>query len=92
MSDNKEKKSAGCLVEFLFYLIALFVGLISIGLVVMGALSAKGPIAFLGIGLSVVFAIVVFCVPYLRRNSYIKWLAWLALGDAIWWAFMIVAG
>lgn len=92
MSEIKEKKSAGCLSEIFFYLLAVIVGLVSIGLVVLGALSGKGGIAFLGIGLSVVFALVVFCVPYLRRNSYIKWLAWMALGDAAWWAYMIIKG
>ena len=91
MSEKKEKK-AGCLTEFIFYLLAVVVGLVSIALVIMGAISGKAGIEILGIGLSVVFALLVFIIPYLRRNGYIRWLAWLALGDAAWWAYTMFAG
>ena len=92
MSEQKEKKAAGCLSEFIFYLLAVAVGLISIALVVFGAISGNQGLEVLGIGLSVVFALLVFIIPYFRRNGYIRWLAWLALGDAAWWTYTMFAG
>lgn len=92
MSETKRKKSAGCLTEFIFYLLAVAVGVISIALVVFGAISGKRGLEFLGIGLSVIFALLVFLIPYYRRNSYIKWLAFAALGDAAWWTYTMIAG
>lgn len=92
MSEQKEKKAAGSLSEFIFYLLAVAVGLISIALVVFGAISGNQGLEVLGIGLSVVFALLVFIIPYFRRNGYIRWLAWLALGDAAWWTYTMFAG
>lgn len=92
MSEKKEKKAAGCLSEFIFFLLAVVVGLISIALVVFGAFSGKQGLEVLGIGLSVIFALLVFIIPYFRRNGYIRWLAWLALGDAAWWTYTMIAG
>ncbi len=92
MSEQKGKKAAGCLSEFIFYLLAVAVGLISIALVVFGAISGNQGLEVLGIGLSVVFALLVFIIPYFRRNGYIRWLAWLALGDAAWWTYTMFAG
>jgi len=91
MSEKKEKKAAGCLSEFIFYLLAVVVLLISISLVIFGAMSGNQGLELLGIGLSVVFALLVFIIPYFRRNGYIRWLAWAALGDAAWWAYTIFA-
>ena len=92
MSEKKEKKTAGCLSEFIFFLLAVAVGLISIALVVFGAISGNQGLEVLGIGLSVIFALLVFIIPYFRRNGYIRWLAWLALGDAAWWTYTMFAG
>ena len=91
MSEKKEKK-AGCLTEFIFYLLAVVIGLASFALVLGGAFTENSGLTLLGIGLSVVFALLVFIIPYLRRNGYIRWLAWLALGDAAWWAYTMFAG
>lgn len=92
MSEKKEKKAVGCLSEFIFFLLAVAVGLISIALVVYGAISGNRGLEILGIGLSAVFALLVFIIPYFRRNGYIRWLAWLALGDAAWWTYTMFAG
>ena len=92
MSEKKEKKAAGCLSEFIFFLLAVAVGLISIALVVFGAISGNQGLEVLGIGLSVIFALLVFIIPYFRRNGSIRWLAWLALGDAAWWTYTMFAG
>ena len=87
MSEKKEKKAAGCLSEFIFFLLAVV-----IALVVYGAISGNQGLEILGIGLSAVFALLVFIIPYFRRNGYIRWLAWLALGDAAWWTYTMFAG
>ena len=87
-----EKKKAGCFAEIIFFLLAVVVGLISIALVVYGAISGETGIEVLGIALSVIFALLVFIIPYFRRNGYIRWLAWLALGDAAWWTYTMLAG
>ena len=92
MSEPKEKKAAGCLSEFIFYLLAFVVFLISVALVVFGALSENQGIELLGIGLSVIYALLVFIIPYFRRNVYIRWLALMALGDAAWWAYLMFTG
>ena len=92
MSEKKEKKAAGCFFSFIFYLLAVVVGLISIGLAVVGAISGSPEIELVGIGLSVAFALFIFIIPYFRRNGYIRWLAWAALGDAAWWAYTMFAG
>lgn len=91
MSEKKEKKAAGCLSEMVFYLLAVAVCLVSIALVVYGAMSGNQGVELLGIGLSVVFALLVFIIPYFRRNGYIRWLAWAALADAAWWAYTMFA-
>lgn len=94
MKEQKtnEKGKAGSFFEFIFYLLAVVVALASFALVLGGALSGKGPLAIFGIVLSVVFALLVFIIPFFRRNAYIRWLALAALGDAAWWAYTMIAG
>ena len=94
MKEQTEKKKgkAGCFFEFIFYLLAIVVGLVSIALVLGGVFIGTVGLEFLGIGLSVIFALLVFIIPYFRRNGYIRWLAWAALGDAAWWTYTIFAG
>ena len=94
MEEQKtnEKGKAGCFTEIIFYLLAVVVGLASFALVLGGVFSGNDGPAILGIALSVVFALLVFLIPFLRRNSYIRWLAFAALGDAAWWAYTMFAG
>ena len=92
MAEKKDKKAAGCLSEIFFYLLAVVVALVSLGLVLFGAFTGQTGPAVLGIVLSVIFAILVFLIPYYRRNVYIRWLAWLALGDAAWWTYVMFIG
>ena len=92
MKEQKEKRKAGCFFEFIFFLLAFVVGLASVALVLGGVFTGNNGLALFGIGLSVVFALLVFIIPYFRRNGYIKWLAWAALGDAAWWTYTIFAG
>ena len=92
MKEQKEKGKAGCFFEFIFYLLAVVIGLASFALVLGGAFTENSGLTLLGIGLSVVFALLVFIIPYFRRNAYIRWLAFAALGDAAWWAYTMFAG
>lgn len=92
MAEKKEKKAAGCLSEFIFYLLAVIVGLASIALVVYGAISGSKGLEILGIVLSILFALLIFMIPYFRRNGYIRWLAWISLGDAAWWIYTMITG
>ena len=94
MKEQTEKKKgkAGCFFEFIFYLLAIVVGLVSIALVLGGVYIGNVGLEFLGIGLSVIFALLVFIIPFFRRNAYIRWLALATLGDAAWWAYTMFAG
>lgn len=92
MKEQKEKRKAGCFFEFIFFLLAFVVGLASVALVLGGVFTGNNGLALFGIGLSVVFALLVFIIPFFRRNAYIRWLAWAALGDAAWWAYTMFAG
>ena len=92
MKEQKEKRKAGCFFEFIFFLLAFVVGLASVALVLGGVFTGNNGLALFGIGLSVVFALLVFIIPFFRRNAYIKWLAWAALGDAAGWAYTMFAG
>ena len=48
------------------------------------------PVALgLGIALSLVYAIIIFIIPYLRKIGSVKWFAYIAIGDAIWWAYLL---
>lgn len=89
---EKEKGKAGCFFEFIFYLLAVVVALASFALVLGGVFTGNDGPALIGIGLSVVFALLVFIIPFFRRNAYIRWLAFAALGDAAWWAYTMFAG
>ena len=60
MSEKKEKKAAGCLSEFIFFLLAVVVGLISIALVVYGAISGNQGLEILGIGFLISVAMDIF--------------------------------
>ena len=43
----------------------------------------------LGIGACVVFALVTFLVPYLRKKgSSTRWCGIVAIGDALWWTYL----
>ena len=94
MKEQKthEKGKAGSFFEFIFYLLAVVVALASFALVLGGVFTGNEGPALIGIGLSVVFALLVFIIPFFRRNAYIRWLAFAALGDAAWWAYTMFAG
>ena len=92
MKEQKEKRKAGWIFEFIFYLLAIVVALASFALVLGGVFTGNEGPALFGIGLSVVFALLVFIIPFFRRNAYIRWLAFAALVDAAWWAYTLLAG
>lgn len=83
-------------VGLIMFLIIIAINLLVIGIAVFEfiELDMDTPIALtVGIVLSVIYAIVVFAIPYLRsmKNSC-RWWAWLAIGDAIWWGYLLISG
>jgi hypothetical protein len=47
----------------------------------------------LAIALCFIIFIVTFIVPYLRKKgSFTRWCGIVALGDAIWWIYIMIAG
>ena len=74
MKEQKEKGKgkAGCFFEFFFYLLAVVVALASFALVLGGVFTGNEGPALIGIGLSVAFALLVFIIPFFRRNAYIR--------------------
>jgi len=98
--DSTGKKIGKGIAKF-FVALLMFIILIGITLFVVGVAIAEfinsdmdTPVALtLGIILSVIYAIVVFAVPYLRKmKNSCRWFAILALGDAAWWAYLLITG
>ena len=95
-NDSLGTKAAKGLGKF-FVGLLMFIILVAITLFVLGAAvfefiesDMDTPVALgLGIGLSVVYAIIVFVIPYLRKIGTVKWFAICALGDAAWWAYLL---
>jgi len=96
-NESLGKKSANGVTNFfvglLMFLILIAITLFVLGVAVleflnfnMGTPTALG----LGIGLSVIYAVIVFAIPYLRKMSTVKWFAICALGDAAWWAYLLL--
>lgn len=95
-NDSLGKKAAKGLGKF-FVGLLMFIILVAITLFVMGVAvfefldsDMDTPVALTtGIVLSVIYAIVVFVIPYLRKMGTVKWFAICALGDAAWWAYLL---
>ena len=68
MKEQKEKGKgkAGCFFEFIFYLLAVVVALASFALVLGGVFTGNEGPALIGIGLSVVFALLVFILSLIH--------------------------
>ncbi len=54
--------------------------------------SEKAPVLYaLGIGLCLVFALITFLIPYLRKKrSITRRCGIIAIGDALWWAYLMI--
>ena len=76
MSDNEQKEN--WLVRFLVTIVRL---VISIGIDIF-AIFSKGYV--IGAVAELIFFIVTFSVPYLRKKTYTRWWGWLALMQAAW--------
>ena len=95
-NESLEKKAAKGVGKF-FVGLLMFIILLAITIFVMGAAvfeffhsNIDTPVALgLGIALSLVYAIIVFVIPYLRKMGTVKWFAICALGDAAWWAYLL---
>lgn len=76
------------IVGLICYLVAIAINLL-VFLVTFGTLDVDFAM-LLGAGVSIVFALIIFIVPFLRKMKSVKWLAWVALGDAAWWIYNII--
>lgn len=104
-TENTKKDSSGktigkgalkFLVGLIMFLILLAINLLVLGIAVFEFIESDmdTPIALtIGIVLSLVYAIVVYAIPYLRSmKNTCRWWAWLAIGDAIWWGYLLITG
>ena len=101
--DNEKGKKIGkriasgagkFFVGLMMFLILIAINLLVIGIAVFEffEFNIDTPVALtIGIVLSLIYAAVVFIIPYLRsmKNSC-RWWAWCAIGDAIWWAYLLI--
>lgn len=54
--------------------------------------SGNSNLGYLGIALPLLFFIVTFCVPYLRKKgTTTRWCGLVLLGDAIWWIYLLIS-
>lgn len=96
-NDTIAQKASKGIIKFLVALL-MFIILVAISLFVMGVAvfefldsNIDTPVALtLGVILSVLYAIVVYIIPYLRKISSVRWFAFCALGDAAWWIYLLV--
>jgi hypothetical protein len=95
--ESLGKKAASGFAKFLVALV-MFIILVAITVFVLGVAvfefinsNIATPKALItGIVLSVIYAVIVFVVPYLRKIDSVKWFAFCALGDAAWWAYLLI--
>lgn len=95
--EEKTKKEASGFSKVITILI-MFILLAAITIFVFGVavlevlnLNIETPIALVsGIILSVVYAIIVYAIPYLKGIGLVKWFAICALFDAAWWIYLLV--
>ncbi|HAB89935.1 MAG TPA: hypothetical protein DCF84_05305 [Bacteroidetes bacterium] len=99
MSDSIGKKAAKGLGNFalgiVMFLVLVLIMFMVMGLAVLDFLSwdlnATTALLF-GIVASLAYAAAVFFVPVLRKNSAIRWFGICAVGDALWWAYLLMGG
>jgi len=93
-ADSNTNSSAKGIKKFIVGLICYLVAIAINALVVLVTIGTWDDIIALiiGIATSVVFALLIFIIPFLRKMKSVRWLAWLALGDAAWWIYLLVSG
>jgi len=104
MSSKKEESTGKAIakgtgkffVALLMLIILLAINLFVIGIAVVEFIEfdMDTPMALtVGIVLSLIYAAVIFIIPYLRHmKNTCRWWAWLAIGDAIWWGYLLISG
>lgn len=104
MENNSKNESVGkkigkglgrFFVGLLMLIILLAINLLVIGIAIFEFISIDmdTPIALIvGIVLSLIYAAVVYLIPYLRSmKNTCRWWAWCAIGDAIWWGYLLIS-
>ena len=100
--SKEEKTSFGAkvlrfFVSLIWVLLAVTISLVGAAAMVGGALAnifnIEGSKEFytFGIGISIIFALITFLIPYLRKKgSTTRWCGILAICDALWWAYLMI--
>jgi len=96
-NESLGKKAGNSITKF-FVSLLMFIILIAITVFVMGVavlefinFDMDTPMALgLGVGLSLIYAVIIYAIPYLRNMSSVKWFAICALGGALWWAYLLL--
>lgn len=100
MTENSITKSTAKGIGRFISGLIMFLILVGITFVVLGVavfefihldMEAKGALT-IGIVLSIIYALLVFIIPYFRKSPTVRWFAYCALGDAIWWIYLLISG
>lgn len=87
---KKENKFVRFLVSLIWGVIAFVVSLGAFLCMFGEGMSDKKELGYLAIGASALVWLLTFLIPYLRRKgTFTRWCGVLALGDAIWWAYIL---
>lgn len=100
--SNSNKITAGSVAKgagsgLLKFIVGLICYLVAIAINVMVVLVALGTFdgdtaLIIGIVASIIFALLIYIVPYLRNMKGVRWLAWLAVCDAAYWIYTLITG
>lgn len=100
---NEKTTFGGAVLRFfvstIWFIVALTASLAAVVAMAVGDVmtllgSSEGKIvcAF-AIGLCFVFFLLTFIIPYLRKKGTLtRWCGIVALGDALWWTYIMIAG
>lgn len=97
-----EKNKNGCLrffISFIWGIITFVASLIAFLAMIVGSMKSffhepgGKVLSLLAIGLCFLIFLITFIVPYLRKKgTFTRWCGVCALGDAIWWIYILVSG
>ncbi len=102
LGKEQERKENGCLrffVSFIWGCITFVASLVAFFAMWLGAMKSffgqpEGKmVCLLAIALCFTLFLITFIIPYLRRKgTFTRWCGICALGDAIWWAYILMTG
>lgn len=90
---KEKKKGVNFFVGFLMTVLYIITAFVVFGVAVFDFLDmdfSASTALISGIVVSALYAILILGIPYFRRSSYMRYLMYLAAGDAIWWMYCLV--